>query len=286
MLGLNRGLDCIQGCRPVFVFGNPIIKTLCATVGFSDVTSANIVGYADNNLVDGSKAVAVPFVQVGLKVDAKEGIHLSDLIPLGQDVFTEDDNMTVQILNEMGGAKDDIVYTYHKGDTGRYYKNNDGWYDALTFIEPGSDEDIFIPYGTGLWVSGSASFKFTNSGEVKLDTYQTDLVDGSCLVSNPFPTPIKLSALIPLGQEVFTEDDNMTVQLLNEMGGAKDDIVYTYHKGDTGRYYKNNDGWYDALTFIEPDSDEDITIPAGEALWVSGSSSFQLKIVTPFEELD
>ena len=45
MFGLDCRLDRIQGRRPVFVFGNPIIKTLCATVGFSDVTSANVVGY-------------------------------------------------------------------------------------------------------------------------------------------------------------------------------------------------------------------------------------------------
>ena len=159
MLGLDCRLDRIQGRCTRLIRRKPIIKTLCATVGFSDVTSANIVGYADNNLVDGSKAVAVPFVKVGLKVDAKEGIHLSDLIPLGQNVFIEDDNMTVQILDEMGGTKDDIVYTYHKGDPDRFYKNNDGWYDGITFIEPDSDEDITIPAGEALWVAGSSSFQ-------------------------------------------------------------------------------------------------------------------------------
>ena len=263
---------------------------LCATVGFSDVTSANIVGYMQNPLVDGYKAVAIPFNAVGVTVEGKKGVRLSSIVPEGADTILG--TVSLQKLNAQG-LKDGSVYEYHKNDPATDRKGkpqfpNDGWYNDITYITPGGATDIFLPMGSGVWVKGASTLNFTPSGEVNLDTINDGLVDGYRLVANPYPTPIKLSAFVPQGVDTIL--GTVSLQKLNAEG-LKDGSVYEYHKNDPATDRKGkpqfaNDGWYNDITYITPGGATDIEIPAGSAVWVKGASTITMDVVTPFEDFE
>ena len=242
------------------------------------------MGYAKTGLVEGYKATCASFLGIGqVDKDGNRGIMLSQLIPEGADTFTvaDDNYIDLQLLgpNGVGIAN----YTYHQGDTNRSYKKGDGWYVGSTLITAGDENDVFLPSGIGLWMSGKTNYKFTSSGEVAMDTQQYELVDGYRLVANPYPTDIKLSQLVPAGAETFTvaDDNYIDLQVLGPSGVGI--ANYTYHKGDTNRSYKKGDGWYVGSTLITPGDENDATIPAGSSLWMSGRNNYTISVVTPFE---
>ena len=237
------------------------------------------MGYAGNNLVNGFKAIAPSFVNIAEK-DGVKGFYLTQVVPSGAEKYTSTENkLELQTLNANGGMAEG--YVYHKGDTARAYKNYDGWYYGTTAIKP--ENDVFFPVGTGFWVSGTASMTITTSGEVVQDSLQCDLVDGFRLVANPFPIAIKLTQIVPSGADKHTSTENkLELQTLNANGGMAEG--YVYHKGDTARAYKNYDGWYYGTTAIKPEND--VEIPAGASLWVSGNASLKLTVITPFEDAE
>ena len=255
------------------------MAAMTAGVAMADVTSANIVGYAGNNLVNGFKAIAPSFVNIAEK-DGVKGFYLTQVTPSGADKHTSTENLLqLQILDPSGVAS--ANYVYHKGDTTRAYKNFDGWYYGTTAIKP--ENDVFFPVGTGFWVSGTEALTITTSGEVVQDSLQCDLVDGFRLVANPFPVVTKLTNVIPSGAEKHTSTENLLqLQILDPSGVAS--ANYVYHKGDTTRAYKNYDGWYYGTTAIKPEND--VEIPAGASVWVSGNTSLKLTVVTPFEDAE
>ena len=261
------------------------MAAMTAGVAMADVTSANIVGYANNSLSNGYKAVSIPFKAVGTVVDGKRGIYLSQIVVSGADKITTSENtVQLQALDPEGRAG--ITYTYHKGEgpSSRYYKV-DGWYQGTKLVGTGVD-DQFYPEGTGLWVSGKATLDFLSSGEVELDTIQTDLVSGYRLIGNPYPTTIKLSNFVPTGVEKITTSEN-TVQIQSLDTEGRAGITYTYHKGEgpSSRYYKV-DGWYQGTKLVGSGV-PDVDIPAGVSLWVSSANpEIDIQVVTPFEDAE
>ena len=148
---------------------------LCATVGFSDVTSANVVGYGDNNFVDGSKMMSLNFKAIG-----SEGMKVSDLKPTGYldnpayttkkaggikgTIYFEilgDDGDTMMITKDVGGETTD-EYTlkwawYHKWVEGSGWQNDARWVDdfgEVTVGDPDADYDAnyTLPMGSAIWV--------------------------------------------------------------------------------------------------------------------------------------
>ena len=245
-----------------------------------------------NPMVDGFKAVSIPFNAVGVTVEGKKGVYLSSIIPEGADTILG--TVTLQKLNPEG-LKDGSVYEFHKNDPAIDSRSkkpkypNDGWYNGLTFITPGGASDIFLPIGSGVWVKGTSALNFTPSGEVPLDTINNELVDGFRLVANPYPTPVKLSAFVPQGADTIL--GTVTLQKLNPEG-LKDGSVYEYHKNDPAIDSRSkkpkyqNDGWYNGLTYITPGAATDIEISAGSAVWVKGNSTITMDVVTPFEDFE
>ena len=250
-----------------------------ATVGFSDVTSANVVGYINDTMVDGYKAVAAPFSAVG---SVEKGFNLSDMIVEGADPITSSVNpVTIQTLKADGTGGD--TYTYHYNDTATAYKNGNGWYDKKRKLIT-KEADVFFPVGTGLWLKGNATLKFVTSGEVLFDSVQIDLVDGYRLVGNPFAAKMQLSKIVASGADQITSSLNaINLQTLNVDGTGGD--TYTYHLKDTATAYKNGDGWYDKKRKLIT-SDNEIEFSAGVSLWVKGNSSLSLRIITPFEDAE
>lgn len=246
------------------------------------------MGYANNELSDNFKAVSAMFNGVGTIVDGQKGIYISQIEVVGDDTFTvsKDNVVQIQFLKPNGAL--DKAYGYHKGDTNRSFKNKgDGWFNSSNEL-CADDKDVFIPLGQGLWVNGkSASYKFKSSGEVEQDTVQDDLTASFRMLSNPYPTDIKISQIEVTGDETFTvsKDNVVQIQFLKPNGSL--DKAFGYHKGDTNRSFKGKgDGWFNSSNELCKD-DKDITIPAGTAVWVNGKSAdYKLKIVTPFEDAE
>ena len=116
-----------------------------------------IVGYAGNNLVNGFKAIAPSFVALAEK-DGVKGFYLTQIVPGGADKHTSSEN-TIQLQTLDPTGRPAQSYVYHKGDTARAYKSYDGWYLGSTAIKP--ENDVEIPAGASVWVSGNASLKLT-----------------------------------------------------------------------------------------------------------------------------
>ena len=228
------------------------------------------------------------FNGVGTVVNGQKGIYISQIEVIGADEFSvsKDNIVEIQLLKPNGST--DKVYGYHKGDTNRSFKNKgDGWFNDSN-ERCVDDKDVFIPLGQGLWVNGkSVNYKFVSSGEVEQDTVQDDLTANFRMLSNPYPTDIKISQIEVTGDDEFSvsKDNIVEIQLLKPNGST--DKVYGYHKGDTNRSFKNKgDGWFNDSNERCVD-DKDVTIPAGTAMWVNGKSAdYKLKIVTPFEDAE
>ena len=118
-----------------------------------------IVGYMQNPMVDGFKAVSIPFNAVGVTVEGKKGVRLSSIVPEGADTILG--TVTLQKLDPEG-LKDGSIYEYHKNDPALdRQKNpmypNDGWYNSSTYITPGGATDIEIAAGSAVWVKGTSA---------------------------------------------------------------------------------------------------------------------------------
>ena len=161
MLGLNRRLDRIQGRRTVFVFGNPIIKTLCATVGFSDVTSANIVGYMNRDLEATGLALGPSFVNV-----SGEDMDLVDISVTGYEPYDYEKDEggaqgDVQLSTLLAGGDSDVTYKWYDYTKRAESPDEDvvmyGWYKTVNrkYVLCAKDEVVLAP-GEGLWTNTMA----------------------------------------------------------------------------------------------------------------------------------
>ena len=112
-----------------------MISDYCAAVGFGDgITSANVVGYAQNNLRDGSIGLVPQFLGVGV---ADGGVNIQDIKCTagceGQIQFT--------ILDSIGIDGDSYIWDY----------SNDG---ELCWVDGAYDKVVGMQVepGQGLWV--------------------------------------------------------------------------------------------------------------------------------------
>ena len=95
-----------------------------------------------------------------------------------------------------------------------------------------------------------------------------------------------LSSAVVNGADKHTSSENQ-VELQTLKPDGTMDLTYTYHKGDTSRDYKAFNGWYFGKKAVKPDTDTEVLLPAGVAVWVkSTSNDFKLVIPTPFEDAE
>ena len=266
MLGLDCRLDRIQGRRTVFVFGNPIIKTLCATVGFSDVTSANVVGYSHGDLADGASCmITSQFLGIG-----NEGFYLKDFKPTG---YQDNTYFRTEIygtegfiflkLNLTGGRE--AAYEWLDSFDGENWEG--GYWD-------GADDDEFIDAGDALWAGApdlwdeapvGAKYETESSGEVANKKLAVKLrAGGSIGIGNPTPVDVKLSDVKITGYENNTY---FTTEIYGTEGFIA--IEFTGTRGRKAAYE-----WLDSFDGENWEggtwdgADEDTTLLAGQGLWV------------------
>ena len=243
---------------------------LCATVGYSDIESANIVGYTAKDAAQGKFLIlGAGFEQIA------GGTAINGLISGVEGVNYDEENAF------MATAAQIQIPIANGYDT--YYYLNDGWFD-----DNGADGykagwcdgfgvlvDAEITPGVAFWfksVPGDAVA--TVSGQVSSESS----VDVSCpenfaLRANPFPVSVNINS------EKFASNDIVGVNYDEEnafMATAPQIQIPIANGYDT--YYYLNDGWFDdngADGYKAGWCDGfgvlvDAEIPAGQGVWTKG----------------
>lgn len=276
MFGLDCRLDRVQGRRTVFVFGNPIIKTLCATVGFSDVTSANTVGYVNQTIAKGEFAcIAVQFEDVG---------SATDTISIGEFIKGDFAPGTYSDFDEWQSKAPGIQVWDGTGYSYYYYLDAHSWWGAIDVPKGWCDRDGLAADGSTLSVGQAVWFKnpladtaLTTPGQVAVITEQgfTCNVGEFYMLANYLPIPLDLRVpgkMVLDGVPMGTYDDFADWQSAAPGIQVWDGTGYSY------MYYLSAHSWWGAIDVPAGWCDRDgleLTdtniIPAGRGFWIKVS---------------
>ena len=281
---------------------------LCATVGFSDVTSANVVGYL--NKTDTRKDfnyVTPPFRPVGGGDTSIQDIQLDKTVISGQ--------ADIQWLNE-GCAKASLYNWYTLADAKKngvdttpyeakglngiwmYYKPKTKSSPAVIIIPSG--EDDLVEVGDGLQISlpavaeGADPYQIQFNGQVGEDDMFQHSRAGFNYVGNPYAAPISIQDIQLDTTAISGQPD---IQRLND-GAAKEFLYGWYTLEDAQKngvditpyeglngiwmYYKPKTKSSPAVITI-PSGDHDL-VPAGAALQVqTPTDGIDITVLCPYD---
>ena len=243
---------------------------LCATVGFSAITSANVVGYATQKISGGKlSCVAYQFSDVGAKEDFASIATLSTTgLTAGQYDTMNTDAPCIMFYN---GSSYDCYYYISDA----YNADGDtvtAWADAN-----GDAADATQELGTGFWLrvpeATCTEGTLTAAGQVGTGSTKTVNIDqGLTLVGNPFPTAANLSKVETTGLTAGTYDTmNTDAPCIMVYNGSAYDCYYyisdAYDADGNGvTAWADTNG--DAIT-------DGITV-TGEAFWVRSPTAGKL----------
>ena len=256
-----------------------------ALAGFSDVTSANVVGYMGNQTpASGNKLIAGTFLTVGenqtfklsdikgTTEDATGGLLLVVLNSSGSEaVFTQEEADANPALADLVGKKK----TFYWWDCEWVEA---GWYDSDGEVAWPAD-DIVFNAGDSFWTIGYGE-GFNVAGQVgKNNVTVTTPASGNKAVGNPFPCAIKLSSIYGTTEDAT---GGLLLVILNSSGS---EAVFTQAEADANPaladfvgkkktfYWWDCEwveaGWYDSDGEVAWPA-ESIELPAGEGLWTIG----------------
>ena len=117
--------------------------TLASCALYGSITSANTVGYVNNDLQDNFKAIAPSFISIG-----QDGYKLSELKVEGVDEAKDEYNVEIQVLTDMGV----VTQTYEWWHGGRVPHKVDGWYEDGDTLVDGEEYEVELDVGRALWV--------------------------------------------------------------------------------------------------------------------------------------
>ena len=284
---------------------------IAAGVAVADVTSANIVGYMNQETSEGSALVTSPFV----RINDTESFKITDLKVTGYREAFESEGETiyeyfsVTKMDENGFAYNDGITHPEDGFQLTWYdKFVNGewiggyWYDAINGspAEPITDETAeSLDYGSALLIDVQSAVGevavIESAGAVSSINCAFDLTPGSCIVGNPMPTPINLfnvgvegyrDAAESVGEYIY---EYLTLTKIDENGFAYNDGITHPEDAFQLTWYDKfvNDEWiggfwYDAINGspAEPITLEDeIVINPGEG-WIADFQQLDEEVVT------
>ena len=243
---------------------------LLATVGFSAVTSANVVGYATQGIKGGKlNCVAFQFADVSGSEDFASVATLSTAgLSAGKYDTMNTDAPCIMFYN--GSTYD---YYYYISDA----YNADGNEVTAWADSNGDAVDMKKKIGTGFWLrvpeSTCTDGTLTTAGQVSASKTKTvDINQGLTLVGNPFPFAAKLSDAETTGLTAGTYDTmNTDAPCVMVYNGSTYD--YYYYISDAYDADGNETtGWANSNGDVVTDG---ITV-AGEAFWVRSPSAGKL----------
>ena len=220
-----------------------------AGMGAFALESANIVGYATTDLVDGNKLISAQFLQVA----SAEGYDIQNIVATGDDV---EGSVFLQTLTASGKADESFSW-----DTWMFVEDKPAWIDS-----DGIATRKFAP-GEALWVQGKVGYTLQTSGEVSKEDAIVNLVDGNVAIGNPFPVKVNIQDIVATGADV---EGSVFIQTLTSAGKADESFSW-----DTWMFVEDEPAWIDddgiATRDFEP----------GEGLWVQGKVGYTFRIPAP-----
>lgn len=223
----------------------------CAAVGFSEITSANVVGYQLKPVRKLLSQTACTFDQIGIKDGA---LDIQKLLPVDEEgEYVGDGDITIQFISDRG--KLDFAYSYYGAKEYDKSHPDAGWYDE--------DEDELAEYtfasGEAFQVYGGSACNFQYSGEVVMAETDVPFRKLLSFQANVRPCETDIQSIIPVdGDGEYIGDGDITIQFFSDRG--KLSTAYSYYGPKEYDKSHPDAGWYDE------DEDElaEYTFAAGE----------------------
>jgi len=232
---------------------------LCATVfGAGEVTSANIVGYAKNDLAEGNKGLAPQFMTI-----SGEGFSINDIVFNAASMY----DVSLQTLTPAGLM--DTMWTWND-----WTIQDPQTEEFIGFWDDGSGaiSSKTLAPGEGLWIGGKAGDTLQTAGQVGSSDVVLNLVEGNCLVANPFPVPLSINDI------VFTAASMYDVSLQTLTPAGLMDTMWTWND-----WTIQDPQTEEFIGFWDDGSGEISTfeLQPGEALWIGAKEGDSLRIPAP-----
>ena len=260
---------------------------LCATVGFAELASANIVGYSTVELANQNTLVGINYLGVG-----GGAMALNDAVPYADGMVTGNSTTSadnIQVQNAEGGYN---IYYISNGKNAKGAAINgleNKWANSGKYV-PTTDTvsagNVFWYIRNG-WTAESAPLTITIAGEVNtLATADTTVNLAFKLITNPYPADLPLNDGIPY-VEGMTSGNSTTsadnIQIQNAEGGY--DIYYMSNgKNAKGATISGLEGKWAASGKYVPASSNAV-IPANKGAWYcrKGTTDFKITVARPFD---
>lgn len=257
---------------------------LCGSV-FAAIESANIVGYVNNDLVEGGQLVSASFLKPG-----SNGFNVSDIKISG---YQED----LAFYEAADYACDFYILDYAgrtiKGE-GKYFMYIDTWdWDEYAFlggtwfdyqmneVVPGGANDATLSPAQAIWLAlpggdGEHTVTFGTAGEVIQDDVDYTLTEGGNCVGNPMAIGVPVSSLSVSGYEedlAFYEaaDYACDFYILDYAGRTiKEEGKYFMYidTWDWDEYAFLGGTWFDyQMNEVVPGGANDAILAPGQGLW-------------------
>ncbi|MDO5317475.1 MAG: hypothetical protein Q4G65_02515 [bacterium] len=243
-------------------------------MGYSDIESANIVGYTQKDAAQGK------FLIIGAGFEAVQGgTAINDIVSGVQGVDYGDG---IEFVNLAAQIQIPSALGYNT-----YYFLNDGWFDdgseegdvkAGWCDSVGNIVDAEIVPGVAAWFKSVPSDGFaTVAGEVPADVSKSVACpEGFALRANAFPAEIPLNGDKMTSADIVGVDYGDGIDFVNTAAQIQVPSALGYNT-----YYYLNDGWYDdgseegatkAGWCDSVGNLVDAVIPAGQGFWTKGTS--------------
>ncbi len=181
-------------------------------------------------------------------------VSLESFTPKGDDVS---DNVMIQTLDAYGREVATYQWINWAGDSG----DQEAWVDGDYAIVEG----VSFPAGQGLWIQASSSSQgIQTAGRVPSEDVVMTLCAGFTAAGNPYPIALDLQDIVAEGDDV---SDNVMIQTLDAYGREVATYQWINWAGDSG----DQEAWVDGDYSIV----EGVSFPAGQGLWIQGSSDSQ-----------
>ena len=233
-------------------------RSPCATVGYSELESANTVGYQTKGVRQYASQQVCTFDQIGV---AGGALDIQKLLPVDENGdYIGDGAVNIQFYSNLGVMQGAFAY-YGKDE----YDDDTpaGWYNE--------DEDELAVYsfaaGEGFDVLASEACYFQYCGEVNMAETDVPFGQYSSPQGNIRPSPVNIQDIIPVdGEGDYIGDGAVNIQFYSNLGVMQGAFAY-YGKDE----YDDDTpaGWYnedeDELAVYTFAAGEGFKILAGQA---------------------
>ncbi len=224
------------------------------------MASANVVGYAKNDTVNGFTVVTPQFRNIN------DGNFSLLSFSAGEDMY---DNLTVNQIDEYGTSIHTYTWTT-SADDGTDSYDKIGWADDAYMIVTDPDAITFLP-GESLMISAGEG-AIQSAGQVRKEDATIQLRNGFTLAGNPYPVEILVADILPSSENGIDDTyDQMSINIIDEYGTAINTYTWTT-SADDGTDSYDKIGWADD-NYMIINADNVKKLNPGQGVLVSGAST-------------